>query len=135
MHVVFYRSGKSMFGKGNFLCYGENLRDHDTNFIPGDHAEINAIKKLRRRKISKKLIGIDLLVVRLNRSGKLSNSKPCGDCISKLKYLPYNVGYYINNIYYSDNNGNIIKTNIKTLEKDELHKSSFFKWCDRSNID
>jgi hypothetical protein len=135
MRVVLYRSGKSTFGKGNFLCYGENIRDHDTDFIPGDHAEVNAVKKLKRRKNTKKLVGIDVLVVRLNRSGKLSNSKPCRDCIEKLKILPQKVGYYVNNIYYSDNNGDIIKTNIKKLENGELHQTSFFNWCERGHVD
>lgn len=40
-----------------------------------------------------------------------------------MKTLPQKKGYRIRNIYYSDNNGAIVKTNIGRLETEELHYS------------
>jgi len=42
-----------------------------------------------------------------------------------MKNLPPKIGYKINNIYYSDSTGNIIKTTIKALEKEEKHYSQY----------
>ena len=63
----------------------------------------------------------------MSKSNKLQNSKPCVNCIRMMKTLPEKKGYRIKNIYYSDNNGSIIKTSIKNLEKEELHISRFFR--------
>lgn len=53
-----------------------------------------------------------MIVIRVNNSGKLMNSKPCDSCIYYLKL------YGIKNIYYSDCSGEIIKEKINRIESD-----------------
>jgi hypothetical protein len=94
---------------------------------PGVHAEHDAINKLKPLKRKKHLQNINLLVIRLSRKNKLQSSKPCVDCINKIKFLPEKKGYKIKNIYYSDDNENIVKSNLKTLENEELHYSKYYR--------
>ena len=44
-----------------------------------------------------------------------------------MKILPEKKGYKIRNIYYSNDNEDIIKSNFKILEKEELHYSSYYR--------
>lgn len=44
-----------------------------------------------------------------------------------MKNLPEKKGYHIRNIYYSNENGDIIKSSLKHLENEELHYSKFFR--------
>jgi hypothetical protein len=113
-----------IFTKKRILNYGINKMG---NGGPGIHAEYDAIKKLcplRKRKRCRK---VDLLVVRLSQKNKLQMSKPCYKCIETIKYLPNKLGYNIQNIYYSDESGNIVKSNLNALDNGEKHYSRFVK--------
>ena len=45
-----------------------------------------------------------------------------------MSILPQQKGYKLNNIYYSDNDGNIIKTSLNKLKNDEeIHISRFYR--------
>jgi hypothetical protein len=44
-----------------------------------------------------------------------------------MKNYPKKIGYKIDNIYYSDSDGNIIKTNLKILDEEEKHYSKYFR--------
>jgi hypothetical protein len=44
-----------------------------------------------------------------------------------MKRIPEKKGYKIENVYYSDENGNIIKTNLKILDSEEKHYSKYFR--------
>lgn len=72
----------------------------------GRHAEQDVLMKLKPRRKKKNRLEIDLLVIRVGKSGKLCNSKPCTHCRD---YLKDNVppGYKIRNIYYSNRKGEI----------------------------
>tara|TARA_Y100000389_G_C17450756_1_gene514621 strand:+ start:514 stop:792 length:279 start_codon:yes stop_codon:yes gene_type:complete len=71
------------------------------------HAEVNAINKLP---INNKRKKVNVFVFRTNKSGKvLTMAKPCDNCI---KYIKQNLrikGYRLNNIFYTDFNGYIMK--------------------------
>ena len=41
--------------------------------------------------------------------------------------IPCKKGYKLQNIYYSDHNGRIIKTNLNKLQYDEQHYSKFYR--------
>jgi cytidine deaminase len=113
--------------KANILSFGFNkLGDIEGN-QPGIHAEHDAINKLKPLNRKKRLENINLLVIRFSKNNKLGNSKPCANCIQVMKNLPGKKGYKIRNIYYSDDNGAIIKSSLKNLENDELHYSRFYK--------
>ena len=101
---------------------------------PGIHAEHDAINKLKPIKRKKYLQNINLLVIRMSKQNKLQSSKPCANCIHILKSLPEKKGYKIKNIYYSDENGEIIKSSLKNLGLENLHYSKFFRQRRASNL-
>ena len=101
---------------------------------PGIHAEHNALLKLKPIKIKKKLETINLLVVRFSKTSKIQSSKPCNNCIKIMSEIPEKKGYKIQNIYYSDGFGNIVKTTLNTLEKEERHYSKFYKTQKKSIV-
>lgn len=94
---------------------------------PGIHAEHDAINKLKPLSRNKHLKNINMLVIRFSKNYKIQNSKPCANCIKTMKTLPEKKGYRIKNIYYSNQNGEIVKSNINKLENEELHYSRFFR--------
>ncbi len=95
----------------------------DDGLSPGIHAEHDALRKLLPLKPKKKLENINILVVRLSSKNKLQSSKPCANCIKVMKTLPKKLGYKIQNVYYSDINENIVKTNLHNLDNDDKHYS------------
>jgi cytidine deaminase len=95
---------------------------------PGIHAEHSALLKLKPLKCKKKLVSINMLVVRLSKQNRLQESKPCFNCIQNMSVIPQQKGYKINNIYYSDNDGAIVKTTLNKLKNDEqIHYSRFYR--------
>jgi cytidine deaminase len=94
---------------------------------PGIHAEHNALSKLKPIKIKKNLETINLLVVRFSKTNKLQSSKPCSNCIKIMNTIPEKKGYKIQNIYYSNSDGNIVKTNLTNLLNEEQHYSRYYR--------
>ena len=95
--------------------------------LPGIHAEHNALTKLKPLKIKKNLEPISILVIRVSKTNKIQSSKPCNNCIKKMESIPDKKGYKIQNIYYSDNDGNIVKTTLNKLKNEEQHYSKFYR--------
>lgn len=126
MRVVFYK-GNGILEKANILSFGFNQMGDIYGNEPGIHAEHDAINKLKPLRRKKHLENINLLVIRISKYNKLLNSKPCANCINLIKILPEKKGYRIKNIYYSNDNGDIIKTNINNLENEDLHYSRYFR--------
>lgn len=123
---AFYK-GKGDLKKVRILSFGVNQMGDSEGKKPGIHAECDAINKLMPLKNKKKLEPINLLVIRLSTKNKIQSSKPCNNCIETMKNLPPKRGYKIDNIYYSDENGNIVKTNLKKLDSEEKHFSRFYR--------
>ena len=71
------------------------------------HAEVDAINKLVPLRNNSKLCKVSLMVIRVNRSGNLSNSMPCTNCVNYMKTVAVKKGYKIKNIYYSTVDGKI----------------------------
>ena len=74
------------------------------------HAEVAVLDRYRKHKqhyISNKKL--TLVVIRINKSQQLINSKPCKECISNI----YSGG--IRKIIYSDAEGNLIESKTKEL--------------------
>ena len=126
MQLVFYK-GNCQKGKINILSFGFNKTGDIKGNEPGIHAEHDVINKLKPLYRKKRLESINLLVIRFSKNNKLQNSKPCANCIQTMKSLPEKKGYKIRNIYYSNDNGEIIKSNFKILEKEELHYSRYYR--------
>jgi ribosomal protein L28 len=126
MHAVFYK-GNMPKGKLNILSFGFNRIGDIDGINNGVHAEHDAINKLKPLERNKRLQNINILVIRFSKNNKLQNSKPCANCIKTMKTLPEKKGYKIKNVYYSNDNGVIIRSNIKSLESEELHYSRFYR--------
>lgn len=126
MWRVFYK-GKGNIKKVNILSYGMNQMADGDCLNPGVHAEQDALNKLPSVKYKKKLELISLLVIRLSSKNKLQSSKPCATCIASMKIYPIKKGYKIQNIYYSDSEGNIIKKTINALDNEDKHYTRSYK--------
>lgn len=124
---VFYKGKNGILKKANILSFGFNRMGSLNGKEAGIHAEHDAINKLKPLDRKKKLEPINLLVIRFSKNNKLQNSKPCAICIQTMKTLPQKKGYMIRNVYYSDDNGEIIKSNLKNLENEQLHYSRFYR--------
>jgi hypothetical protein len=123
---VFYK-GKGTMKKARILSFGVNQLGDINGNTPGIHAEEDALSKLMPLKYKKRLESINILVIRLSPKNKLQISKPCSNCIKLLSIIPKKKGYKIENIYYSDADGNIVKTNLQTLENEEKHYSKYYR--------
>lgn len=123
---AFYK-GKGDLKKVRILSFGVNQMGDSYGKVPGIHAECDALSKLMPLKNKKKLENINLLVIRVSSKNKIQSSKPCNNCIEAMQKIPEKKGYKIENIYYSDENGNIIKTNLKKLDSEDKHYSKYFR--------
>ncbi len=106
------------------LSYGQNMA-RDNQSI---HAEHNAIQKLKSRD-TKRLLPINIFVLKTSMTGVIGNSKPCAHCLDIMCYLPPKKGYRISNIFYTNADGNIEKKKLVDLMNDDLHFSTL--WSDR----
>jgi len=128
--IIIYRAfyqGNGNLKKARILSFGINQMGDTYGKMPGIHAECDALSKLMPLKNKKRLESINILVVRLSSKNKIQSSKPCNNCIEAMKRIPEKKGYKIENVYYSDENGNIIKTNLKILDSEEKHYSKYFR--------
>ena len=123
---AFYK-GKGNLKKARILSFGVNQMGDSDGSRPGVHAECDAISKLMTLKQKKHLEHINILVIRISTKNKIQSSKPCSNCIETMIKMPPKKGYKIQNIYYSDGFGNIIKSSLNSLEKEERHYSKFYK--------
>ena len=123
---MFYK-GNNLLKKANILSYGVNKMGDTEGLKPGIHAEHDALLKLIPNK-KRKLKNINLLVIRVSGKNKLQSSKPCNNCIQMMKKLSIKKGYKIQNVYYSDNNENIVKTTLYALDNEEKHYSRYYKF-------
>jgi len=124
---VYFKGKIATSNKVKVLAYGTNYVGNEKENEPGLHAECDVLGKLLPLKYKKKLELVNLLVIRLSKTNKIQSSKPCINCINQMKTIPKNKGYKIQNIYYSDGEGNIIKTTLDILENEEPHYSRFYK--------
>lgn len=123
---MFYKAN-NVLKKASILSFGFNRMGDSNGNEPGVHAEHDVLNKLKPLKRNKRLESINLLVIRFSKNNKLQNSKPCANCIKTMKTLPQKKGYRIKNIYYSNDNGVILKSNLRNLENEELHYSRFYR--------
>ena len=83
------------------------------------HAEIDALNKLHFRIHKKhKITHRDLLVIRMSKTGVLGNAKPCYHCMKRLSSSTFvNIRY----IYYSSNNGEIVRERFNDMLLNPTH--------------
>ena len=92
--------GKRILSWGfNQIRTSNAIPDRFKKFIEALHAEQHAIMRVPNKEL---LNGASLLVIRINRNGKLTNARPCKNCMRTINY------FKISNIYYSNENGEIV---------------------------
>lgn len=79
------------------------------------HAEHDALNNLPYYKRQTKLKNINILIIRVSKTKKFTMSKPCLNCVKKLQFLPSKKGYKIQNIYYSDEDGEISQIKLSNI--------------------
>jgi len=121
-HISCVLKGK----RQRILSFGINTLGNSITNTVGIHAETDAISKLLPLR-KKKLENIDILVIRISPTNKIQSSKPCYHCIEMMKCYPMKKGYQIQNIYYSNTYGEIIKTTLRELDNDEKHISQHYR--------
>lgn len=90
------------------------------------HAEMDVLQKLLRSRLIQRYFS--LIVIRLDKKGNLKNSKPCHKCIQYMNYITTISPYIIKYIYWSDNQGKIIKSKLVDLMAEEnKHYSRRFR--------
>jgi len=113
--------------KLQIFSIGINLY-HSSNRNDSTHAEVSAILNLPCKGRNKKLYKINIIVIRTSLSGKVGNSKPCFRCILNMLTLPQKRGYIIKNVYYSNENGQIIESSPQELlDNGNYHVSRYYR--------
>jgi hypothetical protein len=103
----------------NVIAIGEkSLRKLSTCPL-STHAEMHMLYKINKNpKLSNRQNKkYDILVIRISKNGSLGMSRPCYHCI---KTLLANNNINIVNVYYSDNDGNIICEKLVNMADSEL---------------
>jgi len=123
MHIAITFVGNK-FEVGSIMSFG-------INYPVNIHAEMNAIDNIPSAKSKKNM---SILVLRVTKSGKLVMSKPCKHCVSSLYNKIYKFDNYRNDgfnksfnfenkynkikyIYYSNENGLIVREKLKNMYK------------------
>lgn len=108
---------------------GENsTRQARNGCCYGLHAEMDAIRKLPPIPLKAKKKKINLIVIRIDRFGNLRNSGPCFKCIQYMQRLNLTTSYKIENVYYSDQDGNIVVIKLADLiDQENKHVSYAFR--------
>lgn len=102
------------------------------------HSEIEAISNLPPRDRLKNKKNIDMIVIRITKTGVLTSSMPCEHCLKNMNEMDN--GYKINNVYFSTNERIIEKVKLRDLMNYPKHISGGFmynrrKRCKRMSPD
>lgn len=74
------------------------------------------------------MISVDLVILRISKSGYLKNSEPCYKCLEHMNRLNKKTTYRLRYIYYSDISGNVTKIKFtRMFESDQKHVSMRFR--------
>jgi hypothetical protein len=102
------------------IIIGENSSKRLGNTPIYTHAEMDVIRKMYNNKTfntNKRIDKFDVLVIRVSKIGKLGSSRPCYHCISGMMSTPI---VKINYVYYSTNDGIIVREKLDRMLESEL---------------
>tara|TARA_Y100000816_G_C26028972_1_gene538577 strand:+ start:570 stop:1007 length:438 start_codon:yes stop_codon:yes gene_type:complete len=111
---LLYRHGCVAASSGKVVARGYNkYRTFSKDGLINDncscHAEIDVLRKCKKKNITKKL---SLYIVRLSSTDHICNSFPCKQCFETMKEFP------IKNITYSAGDGKFVKESMKDFDSD-----------------
>lgn len=75
---------------------------------------MDAIQRIKKISCKKRIVNVNVIVIKITQCGILRYSMPCVNCLKHLCELP-KYGYKVKYIYYSDEHGNIIKRKLNNL--------------------
>jgi deoxycytidylate deaminase len=109
--LLLHKHSACLIKNGKVFSIGVN-KYYDRNIIRGSgrlsvHAEVNALMSANLKQTK----GFDILIIRVNKSLNLINSRPCNSCIEKMQQKG------IRKAYYSDCEGNIVCEYIDVMPK------------------
>lgn len=81
--------------------------------------------KGQKNKKHQKKIKMDIIVIRVNKQGYLRMSKPCYHCTMRMHTCSF---VKIRHVYYSTNEGMLMKIKLRDLMKTDPHISSGFRY-------
>ena len=115
--IVYYKHAAALISGDTIFSSGVNkfikeIKINDQIHHKTMHAEITVFEKLPRKKVK----GMDILVIRINKNFALKNSRPCNQCIDKL------IKFGIRKVFYSNEDGIIVSEFVERMEK--IHISS-----------
>jgi deoxycytidylate deaminase len=114
--MLLHKHSACLIKNGKVFSIGVN-KYYESNVIRDNsgklsvHAEISALMSANIKQTK----GFDILIIRVNKTLNLLNSRPCNACIEKLRQKG------IRKAYYSDRNGNIACEYIDVMPK--LHEA------------
>ena len=104
------------------LIMGENSPRKRSGCPISTHAEMDVLRKIYKNSLvptnsNKKGDKYDVLVIRITKTGKLGSSRPCYHCINSMMTTSL---VKIQYVYYSTNDGKIVREKLDTMLESEL---------------
>ncbi len=103
------------------IIMGENSPRRMGSCPISTHAEMDVLRKIYKSttipNTSKRIDKFDVLVIRISKTGKLGSSRPCFHCINSMMNTPIAKIQYV---YYSTNDGKIVREKLDTMLESEL---------------
>jgi tRNA(Arg) A34 adenosine deaminase TadA len=122
--IVYYKHAAALMSGDTVYSFGVNkfikeIKINNQIYHRTMHAEINVFEKLPKKKVR----GMDILVIRINKNLALKNSRPCNQCIGILAKLG------IRKVYYSNEDGNIVWEFVEQMEKTHISSGTKHLFC------
>jgi tRNA(Arg) A34 adenosine deaminase TadA len=126
--IVYYKHAAALISGDTIYSSGANkfvkeIKLNDQIYYRTMHAEITVFERLPKKKVR----GMDILVIRINKNLALRNSRPCSQCIDKLSKLG------IRKVYYSNEDGNIVWEFVEQMEKTHISSGTKHLFCHEIN--
>ena len=122
--IVHYKHAAALISGNTIHSFGANkfikeIKINDQIYYKTIHAEIMVFNKLPKKRVR----GMDILVIRINKNFALKNSRPCAQCIDKLNKMG------IRRVFYSNDEGNIVSELVEKMEKTHISSGTRHLFC------
>lgn len=131
-YTIAFKSGKSKWCEQLVLGSNYSLLNNLPNIHNTIHSEHDGMRKLfklnKRKRILSRTDKIDLLVIRITKTGIIGYSRPCRNCLLRLSRINFNIRL----IYYSINNSDVRCEKLSEMIESPLTRiSSGYRFLDR----
>lgn len=122
----FFRHIAAFYMNSDIIVIGiNNQRELWNGCCYNRHAEMDATKNLHAKHKRNVIKTINLIVIRVSANKELLMSKPCANCLRHLNNIR---SFRVKNIYYSNENGDIVvQSLLDMMESDDMYISTRFK--------